>query len=183
MVMSSGKSGNKNESFDGSVAFVTGATQGIGKATALAFAQRGASVAILDIQRDGDEQTASEIEKSGGKALALHKDVSNEEDVRSTIEQTVQVFGRLDYAFNNAGIFEKIGATADLSAEDFDRVIAVNLRGVFLGMKYQILSNAKARPRCDRKHIFRRRRYWLRRDSGTHCQQTRCHRADEGGCP
>jgi NAD(P)-dependent dehydrogenase (short-subunit alcohol dehydrogenase family) len=63
--------------------------------------------------------------------------------VRSAIEQTVQVFGRLDYAFNNAGIFEKIGAIADLSVEDFDRVIAVNLRGVFLGMKYQILQMLK----------------------------------------
>jgi NAD(P)-dependent dehydrogenase (short-subunit alcohol dehydrogenase family) len=66
MVMSSGKSGNMNESFDGSIAFVTGATQGIGKATALAFSQRGASVAILDIQREGVEQTASEIEKKSG---------------------------------------------------------------------------------------------------------------------
>lgn len=137
------RSGNMNASFDGSVAFVTGAAQGIGKATALAFARRGASVAILDIQKDGAEQTAREIEKSGGKALALHKDVSIDEDMRSATEQTVQVLGRLDYALNNAGIFENIGTTADLSVEDFDRVIAVNLRGVFLGMKYQILHMLK----------------------------------------
>jgi NAD(P)-dependent dehydrogenase (short-subunit alcohol dehydrogenase family) len=95
-------------------------------------------VAILDVQKDGGERTASEIEEAGGKALPLHGDVSKEEDIRSAVERTVQVLGRLDYAFNNAGIFESLGTTADLSAEDFDRVIAVNLRGVFLGMKYQI---------------------------------------------
>lgn len=100
-------------------------------------------MAVLDIQKDGAEQTVSEITKLGGKAMVLHKDVSIEDDIRSAIEQTVQVFGQLNYAFNNAGIFENIGTTADLSAEDFDRVIAVNLRGVFLGMKYQILQMLK----------------------------------------
>lgn len=141
--MDSKTNGNINTSFDGRVALVTGAAQGIGKATALAFARREANVAVLDIQKDGAEQTVSEITKLGGKAMVLHKDVSIEDDIRSAIEQTVQVFGQLNYAFNNAGIFENIGTTADLSAEDFDRVIAVNLRGVFLGMKYQILQMLK----------------------------------------
>ena len=141
--MDSKTNGNINTSFDGRVALVTGAAQGIGKATALVFARREANVAVLDIQKDGAEQTVSEITKLGGKAMVLHKDVSIEDDIRSAIEQTVQVFGQLNYAFNNAGIFENIGTTADLSAEDFDRVIAVNLRGVFLGMKYQILQMLK----------------------------------------
>jgi NAD(P)-dependent dehydrogenase (short-subunit alcohol dehydrogenase family) len=94
--------------FDGKVAFVTGATSGIGRATALAFAREGASVVVADIAADGAEETARLIEQAGGQALAVTCDVSRSEDVRGALDAAVERFGRLDIAFNNAGIEQAI---------------------------------------------------------------------------
>ncbi|WP_061934686.1 glucose 1-dehydrogenase [Aureimonas sp. AU22] len=124
--------------YTGKVAFVTGAGSGIGRATAIAFAKAGASVAAVDIGEKGLAETVAQIEGMGGKALTLVCDVTQGADVKAALDRTVETFGRLDAAFNNAGIEQPAQPMADLSEEVWDRVIAVNLKSVFLCMKYQI---------------------------------------------
>lgn len=121
--------------FDGRIALVTGAAGGIGQASALAFAARGASVALCDVA-DLDE-TVAKVQALGVKAVALRTDVADSASVRAAVEQTVATFGRLDYAHNNAGTFVP-APLADLDEADWHRVIAVNLTGVFLCMRYEI---------------------------------------------
>lgn len=122
----------------GKVAFVTGATGGIGRATALAFGRAGASVAVADLAEEGSRETARLIEAEGGTALALRCDVTRSEEVKAALDRTVDRFGGLDLAFNNAGIEQPVTAMADLDEAEWDRIAAVNLRGVFLCMKQQI---------------------------------------------
>jgi NAD(P)-dependent dehydrogenase (short-subunit alcohol dehydrogenase family) len=129
---------SENGSFAGKVAFVTGAANGIGRAAALAFSREGASVVVADISEQGNEETACMIEEAGGRALAVRCDVSRAEDVKAALDQTVETFGRLDFAFNNAGVEQPITATADLAEEEWDRIVDVNLRGVFLCMGHEI---------------------------------------------
>ncbi|XFF02320.1 SDR family oxidoreductase, putative yxbG (plasmid) [Bradyrhizobium guangxiense] len=129
---------NSNDGFGGKVAFVTGAGAGIGRAAALAFAREGASVVVADASEVDNQETARIIEQAGGRALAIRCDVSNEEEVKGALEKTIEVFGRLDYAFNNAGIEQAVMPLAELTVEQWDRLIGVDLRGVFLCMKYQI---------------------------------------------
>ena len=125
--------------FDGKVAFVTGGASGIGRAAALAFARAGAGVAAADVSEQGNQETARLIEEQGGRALAVRCDVTRAEDVKAALAKTVEAFGRLDFAFNNAGIEPKKPApTADYEEEEWDRIIEVDLRGVFLCMKYEI---------------------------------------------
>ena len=119
---------------DNKVAIVTGAGSGIGKATGLLFAREGARVIVAD-HSGAEEETAREI---GDAALAVRVDVSRSADVRAMIAAAGGRFGRLDILFNNAGIEGAQAPTADCSEENFDRVIAVNLKGVFLGMKYAL---------------------------------------------
>src|SRR3982751_6117643 len=129
---------NTNESFVGRVAFVSGATSGIGQATALAFARAGVNVVVADIAEQGIQDTARMIEEAGGKVLAVRCDVTRAEDVKAALNRTVETFGGLDFAFNNAGVEQPITAAADLTETEWDRIASVNLRGVFLCMKYQI---------------------------------------------
>src|SRR3989440_5923529 len=129
---------NRNGSFAGKVAFVTGAAGGIGRATALAFAREGASVVVADVSEQGNQETARLIEESGGQALAIRCDVTRAEDVKAALDKTIETFGRLDAAFNNAGIEQAIKATADLTEQEWDRIIGIDLRGMFLCMKYEI---------------------------------------------
>ena len=127
-----------NRTFADQVAFVTGATSGIGRATALAFAEAGADVVVADISEDGNQETAALIEARGGRALAVRCDVTDSGDVQAALNRTVETFGRLDFAFNNAGV-EQPGATAaEISEDEFDRVVGINLRGIFLCLKYEI---------------------------------------------
>ena len=121
--------------FAGKVAFVTGAASGIGRASAVAFAARGAAVVVCDLAEPAD--TVAEVERLGATALPFQLDVSDGDALRDAVVAAVRAFGRLDYAHNNAGTFA-VAPLADLTEADFTRVLAVNLTGVFLGMKYQI---------------------------------------------
>src|SRR6476646_2538805 len=130
---------NKNGPYTGKVAFVTGAANGIGRATALAFAREGGGVVVADVSEQGNQETARMIEKQGGRTLAVRCDVSRVEDVRAALDKTVETFGRLDFAFNNAGVEQKkLAPTAELDEEEWDRILNIDLRAVFLCMKYQI---------------------------------------------
>jgi NAD(P)-dependent dehydrogenase (short-subunit alcohol dehydrogenase family) len=124
--------------FNGKVAFVTGATSGIGRATALAFAREGASVVVADVAADGNQETARMIEQAGGQSLAVACDVTRREDITEALQAAVERFGRLDTAFNNAGIEQPIKPAAEISDDEWDRLVAVNLRGAFLSMKHEI---------------------------------------------
>jgi len=121
--------------FAGKVAFVTGAASGIGRASAVAFAARGAAVVVCDLAEPAD--TVAEVERLGATALPFQLDVSDGDALRDAVDAAVRAFGRLDYAHNNAGTFA-VAPLADLTEADFARVLSVNLTGVFLGMKYQI---------------------------------------------
>ena len=129
---------NGNGSFAGKVAFVTGAANGIGRATALAFAREGASVVIADVAAEGNQETARMIEELGARALAVTCDVTRSEDVKAALDKAVEVFGRLDFAFNNAGHEQPVTATADVTEEEWERIVGPSLRGVFLCMKHEI---------------------------------------------
>jgi NAD(P)-dependent dehydrogenase (short-subunit alcohol dehydrogenase family) len=123
----------------GKVAFVTGAGGGIGRAAALAFAREGASVVVADVSEKENQETARMIEEQGQQALVLRCDVSRVEDVKAALDKTGAAFGRLDFAFNNAGIEpRKPAPTADYDLEEWDRIIDIDLRGVFLCMKYEV---------------------------------------------
>jgi NAD(P)-dependent dehydrogenase (short-subunit alcohol dehydrogenase family) len=124
--------------FADKVAFVTGATSGIGRATALAFAREGAGVVAADIDLDGAQETARLIEQAGGQALAVSCDVTRAEDIAAAMDATVERFGRLDLAFNNAGIEQPIKPAHETSDDEWDRLFAVNLRGAFLAMRHEI---------------------------------------------
>ncbi|KQO85957.1 SDR family oxidoreductase [Methylobacterium sp. Leaf91] len=124
--------------FTGKVAFVTGATSGIGRATALAFAKAGAAVTVADVSEKGNLQTARLIEEAGGRVLAVRCDVSKSEDVKAALDRTIQTFGKLDFAFNNAGIEQPVAPVSEIEDEDFDRLVAINLRGMFLCLKHQV---------------------------------------------
>jgi NAD(P)-dependent dehydrogenase (short-subunit alcohol dehydrogenase family) len=124
--------------FAGKVAFVTGAASGIGRAAALAFARAGAAVVVADVSEEANEETASSIEQSGGRAVAVRCDVTRSEEVQAALQRARELFGRLDAAFNNAGIEQEIRPAAETPEEEWDRIIAINLRGVFLCLKYEI---------------------------------------------
>ncbi len=120
------------------VALITGAAMGMGEAAARLFAAEGAAVAVVDINQEGAEATARRIAEAGGHAFACRADVSDAGDVKAAVEATVSRFGKLDILYNNAGVDIEQAPTADYSIERFDRTIAINLRGVFLGMKFAI---------------------------------------------
>ena len=124
--------------FEGQVALVTGAAVGMGFATAKAFAEAGAAVALADVNHDAVQRTAAELVQAGHKALAIGCNVAEDEEVAAMIETTLGAFGRLDAAFNNAGVQSPARETADVNVEEFDRVNAINLRGVWSCMKYEL---------------------------------------------
>jgi len=130
---------NGKAKLSGKVAFITGGANGIGRAAALAFAREGANVVVTDISEQGNKETARLIEEQGGRALAVRCDVTRTEDVKAALDKALETFGRLDFAFNNAGIEpSKPAPTADYDLEEWERIIAIDLRGVFLCMKHEI---------------------------------------------
>ena len=124
--------------FDNKTAVVTGAGSGIGRYSALAFAQEGASVMVSDINTKGGEETVQMIQESDGKAHFFQCDVSQSDQVKKLIQATIDNFGRLDYAINNAGISMRPASTVELDEAEWDRVIGINLKSVYLCMKYEI---------------------------------------------
>lgn len=127
-----------NDSFAGKVALVTGAGSGIGLATVKAFAEAGASVVLADTHEEAIRATAEELAATGRKALAIRCDVTDDAQVASLIDRTVATFERLDAAFNNAGVIGRYVETADVGADEWERVLAVNLRGVWNCMKHEL---------------------------------------------
>ena len=124
-------------SMKGKVALVTGASSGIGRSTALAFADRGARVALAARREDELAALVAEIEAMGGEATYLQTDVSVANDVERMVAHTIDKFGRLDFAVNNAGIEGELQGIADFSEENWDRVLDINLKGTFLCLKYE----------------------------------------------
>lgn len=124
--------------FENKVALVTGGSYGIGRATAVAFAQRGASIVIADWLEDPERETLKQIEAAGSKGLFVQCDVSKTEDVKALIDQTIAAFGRIDYAFNNAGIEGTSASTHECTEANWDKTMDVNLKGVWLCMKQEI---------------------------------------------
>lgn len=122
----------------GRVALVTGAATGIGQVSATVLARQGARLVLADVNEEGGETVAAMIRESGGEAMFVRADVSDALDVQSLVAKAVAHYGRLDCALNNAGIDGQMGPTHDQTEANWDRVIAVNLRGVFLCMKHEI---------------------------------------------
>ena len=127
-----------NGSFNDKVALVTGAASGMGLATARAFAEAGAAVALADIHEDAARIAAKELVSAGHRAIAVRCNVADEAEAAAMVDQAVSAFGRLDAAFNNAGVQSPAVETADASGDEFDRVTAINLRGVWNCMKYEL---------------------------------------------
>jgi len=124
--------------FENKVALVTGASSGIGQAAALAFARRGAKVAVADIREPMENDTVSQINALGGEAMFIHCDVSKHSEVTDMIDKVLSKWRRLDFAFNNAGIEGVNAMTPDCTKENWERVLAVNLTGVWLCMKHEL---------------------------------------------
>ncbi len=123
---------------DGKVALITGAGSGIGRASALAFAREGAKVAVADIVVEGGEETVRMVKEAGGEAFFIKVDVANAADVEAMVNTVVATYGRIDCAYNNAGIEGRLASTDEYPEDVFDKVIDINLTGVWLCMKYEL---------------------------------------------
>jgi NAD(P)-dependent dehydrogenase (short-subunit alcohol dehydrogenase family) len=130
----------------GKVALITGGSSGVGAAAGLVFAKRGAKVVLAARRAKEGEAAAGAVRKAGGEAIFVQADVSDAVQVRAMVDAAVSRFGRLDYAFNNAGIEGVVGRTAECTLENWNKTMAVNLKGVWLCMKYQLVEMLKLGP-------------------------------------
>lgn len=124
--------------FDGKVALVTGGSSGIGRATSVAFAREGARVVFADIDVNGGDETLRLVKEIGGEGVFVKADVSRAEDVKNIVDTAIKTYDRLDFAHNNAGIDGEFATIVANTEQNFDHVIGVNLKSVWLGMKYEI---------------------------------------------
>src|SRR6516162_1497631 len=145
-----------NISFENKVALVTGAGSGIGLATAKAFAESGAAIVLADWNEKSVRAAADELAAQGHKALAVACDVADDAQVEAMVKQTVATFGRLDAAFNNAGVQNVLAETADTTRQDYDRVMGINLRGVWSCMKFELQQMRKQGSGAIVKLLFHR---------------------------
>ncbi len=127
-----------NRRFSSKVAFITGAASGIGRATAIAFAAEGASIAILDRTEDALSETAEAVRTAGAEVLVIACDVSQPDQVEAAVGRVVDTFGRLDIAFNNAGVENKAAPVHEIELAEWDRILDINLRGTFVCMKHEL---------------------------------------------
>ena len=123
---------------DGKVAIITGAGMGMGQSAAILFAKEGAKVVVVDWVAEAGKETVKTIKEAGGEAIFIKADVSKTEDVKNMVKTTIDTYGKLDVLYNNAAILGEVTFTENCSEENWDRIMAVNLKGVFLGMKYAI---------------------------------------------
>ena len=147
-------------SFEDKVALVTGAASGLGLATAKAFAEAGAAVVLADSNETAVKAAAQELAGTGAKVLGIRCDVSDDAQVEAMVKETVAHFGCLDAAYNNAGIQNVLAETADASREDYDCVMAVNLRGVWSCMKFELQQMREQGDGSDRELLFVGRSDW-----------------------
>lgn len=126
------------QQLEGKIALITGGSSGIGRETAVLFSQHGAKLAIADLNQDGGQETVQTITDTGGDAFYIQADVSQAAQVENMVNEVVAKYGRLDIAFNNAGIDGIPVRTIDVSEEEYDRIMAVNAKGVWLCLKYEI---------------------------------------------
>jgi NAD(P)-dependent dehydrogenase (short-subunit alcohol dehydrogenase family) len=127
-----------NRLTDKKVAIITGGSTGIGRASAIALAKEGVKVAVAARRIKKGEETVHLVKEAGSDGIFLRTDVTNEDDVRSLVEKTVKVYGRLDYAFNNAGIEEAMTPLVEQTSNIFDQIMSINVKGIWLSMKYEI---------------------------------------------
>ncbi len=132
----------EHNSYANKVAFVTGGTSGIGKATAIAFADAGAKVVLTGRREKEGAAVVAEIKKRGGEASFIHTDVTKEADVKTAVDFTVQTYGRLDAAFNNAGI-EMVGSLDQVTEEQYQKAFNINVWGVLSSMKHEVAAMQK----------------------------------------
>jgi NAD(P)-dependent dehydrogenase (short-subunit alcohol dehydrogenase family) len=126
------------KSFQDKVVLITGGSSGIGRATAVAFAREGAKVVVTSRRENEGKETVSLIKEAGCEGLFIRTDVSKEADVKAMVEEAVKAYGRLDYAFNNAGIEGNAAPLAEQTVDNYEAILGINVRGVFLSMKYEI---------------------------------------------
>ncbi|UVI30117.1 SDR family NAD(P)-dependent oxidoreductase [Paenibacillus spongiae] len=118
------------------VAVVTGAGSGIGRASSLKLAENGAAVVLVDFNKETGEETLRMIKERGGEGIFVQANVANSEEVQNYVNKAVETYGKIDFFFNNAGIVQKFSRLADVEEAEFDRLVSINVKGVFLGMKY-----------------------------------------------
>jgi NAD(P)-dependent dehydrogenase (short-subunit alcohol dehydrogenase family) len=167
--------------FQDRVALVTGGTSGIGRATAVAFAKAGAKVVVAGRRAEEGQETVRRVEAVGGTGLFVQADVGKDADVAGLVRTAVERFGRVDVAFNNAGVDEALGAFHEKTEADFDKIFGVNVKGLWLSMVHEVRQMLRQGGRRHRQQFQHRGRGRRPRRGGLRRQQARGRRADHVG--